>query len=345
MAEDGAPSSPRATPGPIQEANAAVSSLPVDPAAETSFGSEILPPPPPVRVRRRKFEPVPGRGGRTPAAVWRRHWCGVGGWVVLAWCAHALVSGPLPAWRLPAPSEGVLPAGPLSVIIDPGHGGDDTGAVSQGVVEKDLNLDVGRRIAQSLVARGVRVRLTREDDHYLSLEERVRIGNAQSGTVFVSIHFNDASGDGRLAMNRASGIETFYSQNKAMSASAGGWMWASLFGAGSKADPAAARDVELWSEREGALLAQSIQGALVASTEAADRGIKERSLYVTRRVRGPAVLVEGGFVSHPAEAKLLGDPAYRQKLADAISVGIVKYLDAASRQPVPSPLMAASPGV
>ena len=106
----------------------------------------------------------------------------------------------------------------------------------------------------------------------------------------------------------------------------------------------AARDVELWSEREGASLAQSIQGALVASTAATDRGIKERSLYVTRRVRGPSVLVEGGFVSHPAEAKLLGDPAYRQKLADAIADGIMKYLDSASRQPVPAAVAAASPG-
>ena len=72
----------------------------------------------------------------------------------------------------------------------------DTGAVSQGVVEKDLNLDVGRRIAQSLIARGFKVRLTLEDDHFISLEERVRTGNGQAGAVFVSIHFNDASGDG-----------------------------------------------------------------------------------------------------------------------------------------------------
>ena len=82
----------------------------------------------------------------------------------------------------------------------------------------------------------------------------------------------------------------------------------------------------------------------MTSTAALDRGIKERSLYVTRRVRGPSVLVEGGFVSHPAEAKLLGDPAYRQRLADAIANGIVKYLDGASRQPMPAAVLAASVG-
>ena len=230
--------------------------------------------------------------------------------------------------------------GAVAVVVDPGHGGGDTGAVSQGVVEKDLNLDVGRRVAQTLSARGVKVRLTREDDHFITLEERVRAGNSQPGAVFVSIHFNDASGDGRVAMNRASGIETFYSENKAMSASAGGWMWASLFGAGAKVDPMAAREVELWSAREGASLARSILGGLVGSTRGGYRGIKERSLYVTRRVRGPAVLVEGGFVSHPAEARLLGDPAYRQKLADAIADGIVQYLGKASHQPVPAAVVA-----
>lgn len=324
---------------PVEGENAAAS-----PPAETPTNSSPGALPAPAPARRRRFDPPPGSTGRIPAAVWRRHWYGVGGLLVFAVCLHALVGGPWPAWREATPTNRPSALGPVAVVIDPGHGGVDTGAVSQGVVEKDLNLDVGRRIAQSLTARGVTVRLTREDDHAVSLEERVRIGNSQAGAVFVSIHFNDASGDGRVAMNRASGIETFFSANKAMSASAGGWMWASLFGAGSKADPVAARDVELWSEREGASLAQSIQGALMASTAATDRGIKERSLYVTRRVRGPSVLVEGGFVSHPAEAKLLGDASYRQKLADAIADGIVKYLDGASHQAMPPAVLAASVG-
>ncbi len=320
MADDGEPSSFSDEPSPV------------DPAAETFAGagdSTVSPAPGPERSEAR-------------ASVWQRHWVAFGGLFFFALCVRALVEAPLPAWHPASTSDLVVPAGPLAVIVDPGHGGGDSGAVSQGVVEKDLNLDVGRRVAGTLAARGIKVRLTREDDHFVSLEDRVRMGNAQPGTVFVSIHFNDASGDGRVAMNRASGVETFYSQNKAMAASAGGWMWATLFGAGVKADQAAARDVAAWSEREGAALAQSIQSALVASTAASDRGIKERSLYVTRRVRGPSVLVEGGFVSHPAEAKLLGDAAYRQKLADAIADGIIKYLDAAARQPVPAAVAAAS---
>ncbi len=310
--------------------------MPPDPDKPLTAAEEHTVPLPP--------EPAPAAPPRrVPAVVWRKHWYSVGGLVLLGVCLHALVGGPWPEWRWSVISPPTLPAtGTVAVVVDPGHGGGDTGAVAQGVVEKDLNLDVGQRVAQALAARGVKVLLTREDDHFITLEDRVRIANAQAGAVFVSIHFNDASGDGRVATNRASGIETFYSENKAMTASVGGWMWASLFGAGAKADPGAARDVERWSARAGASLAQSIQGALVASTAATDRGIKERSLYVTRRVRGPAVLVEGGFVSHPGEARLLGDPVYRQRLAEAIADGIVRYLEEAAHQPVPAAVAAAS---
>ncbi len=87
-------------------------------------------------------------------------------------------------------------------------------------------------------------------------------------------------------------------------------------------------------------MADSIQSSLINGTAAIDRGIKERGLYVTRRVQGPAVLVEGGFVSHPAEARLLGDPDYRQKLAESIAGGIMKYLAASRHRTLESPPLA-----
>ncbi len=214
----------------------------------------------------------------------------------------------------------------VAVIIDPGHGGGDSGAVAQGVVEKSLNLDVGLRVAQLLQARGVEVRLTREDDHFVPLEDRVQLANSLPGAVFVSIHFNDASGNGK-AVGRASGIETYYCERKLTPDS--GWAWASLFG-GKGSAPGAPNG----AIREGQTLADCIQGSLIAGTAATDRGIKERSLYVTHRVMGPAVLVEGGFVSNPAEARRLGDTAYRQTIAEAIAAGIVKYLGT-SRQRAP----------
>ena len=206
---------------------------------------------------------------------------------------------------------------------------DDTGAVAQGVVEKTLNLDVGLRVAALLRARGVAVRLTRDDDHFVPLEDRVRMANALPDAVFVSIHFNDASGNGK-AFGRASGIETYYCERKL--APDPGWAWATLLGKGEAAVGAQNRAI-----RDGQTLADCIQASLITGTAATDRGIKERSLYVTHRVRGPAVLVEGGFVSNPAEARRLGDSTYRQKIAESIAGGIMKYLGGARQR---APLVA-----
>ena len=173
------------------------------------------------------------------------------------------------------------------------------------------------------------MRLTREDDHFVTLEDRVRMANALPGAIFVSIHFNDASGEARLS--RASGIETFYSENKeAVPPGLDVGIAVRRGEGGARRRSAAGR---AWAVREGQTLADTIQGSLIKGTAATDRGIKERGLYVTRRVLGPAVLVEGGFVSHPAEARLLGDPAYRQKLADSVAAGILRYLETARHRP------------
>ena len=267
----------------------------------------------------RRFE----RGPRVP---WWHSVLPALGLALLVGCLWGLMRmGPVPQWRFGWRQPETVGKG--LVVIDPGHGGGDSGAVAQGVVEKDLNLDVGMRVGRSLRARGVDVRLTREDDHFVPLEDRVRFANALPGAVFVSIHFNDAAGEGRTNP-QASGIETYYCQQK-LTPVEGGWRWAGLFGRGKMSVPDAR-----WAVQEGQTLAGCIQGTLIAGTGAENRGIKERSLYVTHRVLGPAVLVEGGFVSHPGEARKLGDPTYRQVLAECIAKGIVKYLRAAQTAPV-----------
>ena len=272
----------------------------------------------PTRRRIRRFE----RGPRVP--WWHSVLPALGLALCLGCLWRLMSSGPVPNWRFGwKPPEMV---GKGLVVIDPGHGGGDSGAVAQGVVEKDLNLDVGLRVGRSLRARGIDVRLTREDDHFVPLEDRVQFANALPGAVFVSIHFNDAAGEGK-ANPQASGIETYYCQQK-LTPTEGGWKWAALFGRGKMTVPDAR-----WAVQEGQTLAGCIQGTLIAGTGAENRGIKERSLYVTHRVLGPAVLVEGGFVSHPGEARKLGDPTYRQVLAECIAEGIVKYLHAAQTAP------------
>src|SRR3954466_9237483 len=91
------------------------------------------------------------------------------------------------------------------VVIDAGHGGQDSGTVKAGMVEKDLTLDVARRVERLLQQRGLITVLTRADDTYVSLQDRANIGNNQPESVFVSIHFDDA---GRSAAKSANGIET-----------------------------------------------------------------------------------------------------------------------------------------
>lgn len=278
---------------------------------------------PPDRPRKgRRF------AGPRPPIRWGRQLTALLGLALCVGCLWTLLGGgPLPGWQPAWPGKAAGRG--VAVIIDPGHGGEDSGAVAEGVVEKSLNLDVGLRVAQLLRARGVEVRLTREDDHFVPLEDRVRLANSLPGAVFVSIHFNDASGNGK-AVGRASGIETYYCERKL--APDAGWAWASLFGGKSVAP-----GTQNWAIHEGQTLADCIQGSLIAGTAATDRGIKERSLYVTHRVMGPAVLVEGGFVSNPAEARRLSDTAYRQTIAESIAGGIVKYLGAARQR---APLVA-----
>lgn len=278
---------------------------------------------------------------------------------MLAWVGLVLFLGCLGELLRTAPAPGPtpemaqepVPSGRYrhGVVLDPGHGGADSGAVAGGLVEKELTLDLAQRVAAVLRRRGVPVRLTREDDRYVPLPTRVRLADAVPGAVFVSIHFNHAA-------TAAGGIETFFTARKDPLAPgnptspnpAGGasrlWQWVSWFSGGAgrednvgggdsaegttamaaTAGPASTGD-------EGQALAARIQAAVVGGVVATDRGVKERGLYVTRHVRAPAVLVEGGFLSNPGEAKKLADPAYRQRLADAIAAGIVEYLESAPR--------------
>ena len=110
-------------------------------------------------------------------------------------------------------------AEPFSIVVfDPGHGGQDSGAICGNVLEKDLTLDVGRRAEQLVRAQGLQTVMTRSDDHYVSLGERAAIANRQRNCIFVSIHFNDVK---RAAV---SGVETYYAL-PAIAGAAISWSW------------------------------------------------------------------------------------------------------------------------
>ncbi len=180
-------------------------------------------------------------------------------------------------------------------MVDAGHGGHDPGAQGNHLEEKQLNLLLAAEIADKLRARGHAVHMTRQDDTFLTLAQRVRAGNELGRALFISIHFNKSNNV------EASGIETFYHTAQFLQ------------------DSTASAD-------RSELLAAEVQLAMVHATGAIDRGIKNRGLYVLRNSRHPAILIEGGFVSNAMEAALIGQESYRRKLAQAVVAGVDAFL-------------------
>jgi len=227
------------------------------------------------------------------------------GLIVLAGCFTVVM---VPDSELPFFQLGSTPATTLpTIVIDPGHGGNDEGAASGGLVEKDLALDVAQRVEKALKAFDFPVVLTRRSDQYVSLADRAEMGNEREGSIFVSIHFN------KHAAGSVGGVETFYSATKAPDPR--NFTWMGFFNFKPPETPA----------ESGEELAAFIQTSLVLKTDLRNRGIKSRSLYVTRHVRRPAALVEAGFISNSFESVLLKSDDYRQRLAAGIAEGVLSY--------------------
>jgi N-acetylmuramoyl-L-alanine amidase len=235
---------------------------------------------------------------RLPKPAW---WKRPGVWIapllVLLGVLVALVSPLLHRDHLP-PVDARFP----TIVIDAGHGGQDSGATGNGLVEKNLTLDTAIRLERQLRLRGFAVVLTRRDDTFIDLYERPEVANALPNPLFVSLHFNDnttASGDG---------VETFYSAAQI------GSVPVSLSPDATPAPPT-----------PSAQFAQCMQASLVGLLGVTDRGAKPRQLAVVRCARCPAVLVEGGFINNPNEARLLALPEYRERIAIAVAEGVVAY--------------------
>ncbi len=199
---------------------------------------------------------------------------------------------------------------PLVVVLDPGHGGQDSGAICGTVLEKDLTLDVALRAELLLRASGFTTVLTRDDDRYISLAERASFGNRPHDSLFVSIHFNDD------ARPTASGVETYYAQRQ--STAPGFFSWLPFL--------QRAEIAPLTEKSES--LASFIQAALVERTRAVNRGIKPEQFYVLANVRHPAALVEGGFITNKSDVTKLATADYRQEIASSISDGVHRYREA-----------------
>ncbi len=197
-----------------------------------------------------------------------------------------------------------------TVVLDPGHGGYDKGAVSSYGCEKDFALDVARNIKPLLEAKGLTVKMTRDSDIFVPLELRARIANASKDAVFVSIHFNATD-----ANPAANGFEIYSLTPR---------------GAPSSQDDALAlrfMNMEAGSPVDAPSLAlsMSVFHSVVGHFSEFDRGIKRARFAVLRLTKIPAILVEGGFLTERAESRLIAQSAWRAKLAQSIATGIINY--------------------
>jgi len=215
------------------------------------------------------------------------------------------------------------------VVVDAGHGGHDPGAVGRtGLKEKDVNLDIAKRLANRLRLEGVTVVMTRSTDKFIPLGERVHIANAAKADLFISIHAN---------ANRSRsvhGFEVYYvspSVNDANRAS-----YAARHYSLNLSSACFFRDFHdlramLWdmifnyNQAESISLARNICRFAQDYLSARIIGVKEARFEVLRGTRMPAVLIEVGFLSNYREEQLLRDGAYREKLSLCIMDGIVNY--------------------
>jgi len=221
----------------------------------------------------------------------------------------------------PAASTGLR-----AIIIDPGHGGAETGAAANGVVESQLTLQVARLLKSRLEQKlPLRVVLTRSDDSEVPLPQRVAIANQNKGDLFISLHFNSYKG------SRAHGAETYFLSRQASDQLAERLADAEN-SAGAPTDaPGEGLELILWDLAQSHHLAESqrfatlVQQELNTTLGLPDRGVRQAPFRVLVGTNMPAVLVELGFISNAEEAARLEDPIYLDELASSLMRAIVRF--------------------
>jgi len=234
-----------------------------------------------------------------------------------------------------------------TIVIDPGHGGRDSGTLGKGGLnEKDLTLTLARSLKSTLERLyPIRVVLTRSEDAYLPLETRTAIANQHDADLFLSLHLNASRG------SNASGAETFFLSLQATDESAALLAGAeNAFGGATSAD--SDLDLILWNLAQNRHLGQSQNLAKMIQTELnermgiANRGVKQAPFRVLMGARMPAVLVEVGFLSNDDEARRLATSEYQNQLVEGLAEAIGRYRETVRPAPTPGePVQAArAPG-
>ncbi len=212
-----------------------------------------------------------------------------------------------------------------TVVLDAGHGGRDNGARSPYEYEKNFTLDMARRVRDQLKKAGIRVVLTRNSDSFIELPNRAAVANRLKNAIFVSLHFNASDTN-----SAATGFEVFCVTPR---------------GAPSTAyEQTRVRDMMEENGNEHDLhsfaLANAIQHALTGRLQMFDRGVKRARFAVIRLATTPAVLIEGGFLTNPSDARNIASKPWRDNYAAAISRGILEYKNLAERNIPPREIAA-----
>ena len=237
---------------------------------------------------------------------------------------------PQPSLPVPQPIDrAVLPLGVRKIVLDPGHGGADSGTIAPGgIVEKEITLDIGHRLRWLLEKVSFEVAMTRKTDRAVSLKERIGFANAIRGDLFVSIHVN------WIKTRKTRGVETFYlgptddpylTQLTAMENQESGYSLTDYRGL----LEAIYMDVR---NNESHRLARAVQRELFRSLrtinpEVKNRGVKRAPFLVLVGTHMPAILAEVSCLSNEKEARLLVRPEYRQLIAEALFRAIHSYAD------------------
>ncbi len=214
------------------------------------------------------------------------------------------------------------------VVIDAGHGGKDPGATSGGKKEKDAVLAMAKELGKVLSRRGYKVYLTRDDDRFLTLEQRTKMADRKDAKIFVSLHCNAAPNEQRASSMY--GVETFFLQKTrdARSQRVAERENSAVLQGTDRSSKQVILDA-VFSGPKIILshkLAIDIQRNLLSNLRAYDGGVRSAPFWVLVGASRPSVLVEIGYITHPQERIKLFDPSYQERAAMGIADGIGRYL-------------------
>lgn len=219
-----------------------------------------------------------------------------------------------------------------TIVIDPGHGGKDPGAIGRGgLQEKQVTLDVALKLKRLLETEGLKVVMTREGDNFISLWKRAHIANNCKADFFISIHVNASRSQSPQGFEAYCLSEAVDDEARAVAAVENS---AVDLEESNLAMHNTTSDIALWESYFSEHRAQSLQLANMLCERAAEdlnvknRGVKTARFYVLKGVRLPAVLVEIGFVSNLAEERKLKNPEYRKQVASVLAAAILQYKSA-----------------